>query len=180
VPGKQRLLLDRHSGTVRAKVEIAFTFDAADPDHRFVGFANVKIGLISPASHPDGFILDVDVYETRNLALGNPDRDEVQEQFVERLRLHFAPSFLVVEPDYFKDREAGLKAMGEAMDSVSKRFSESKLRLGPLEPIELVSRVARYQELVVTSFNEHARESPEAAAALKSRFAVPPVLARHG
>jgi hypothetical protein len=180
VPGKQRLLLDRHSGTVRAKVEIAFTFDAADPDHRFVGFANVKIGLINPASHPGGFILDVDVYETRNLALGNPERDEVQEQFVERLRLHFTPSFLVVEPDYFKDREAGLKAMGEAMDSVSKRFSESKLRLGPMEPIELVSRVARYQELVVTSFNEHARESPEAAAALKSRFAVPPVLVRHG
>jgi hypothetical protein len=180
VPGKQRLLLDRRSGSVRARVEIAFAFDAADPNHPFVGSADLKVGVLDPRSHPGGFLLDIDVYETRNLALGNPERDEVQEVFVERLRLHFAPSFLVVEPDYFKDREAGLEAMGAAMDSVSKRFSESKLRLGPLEPIELVSRAARYQELVVTSYTNHALESPEAAAALKARFAVPSVSARHG
>jgi len=33
--------------------------------------------------------------------------------------------------------------------------------------------------LVVTSFNEHAREFPEAAAALKARFVMPPALVRH-
>lgn len=180
VPGKPRLLLDRHSGQVRARVEIAFAFDAANPDQRFVGSATVKVGLIDPRSNRGGFILDIDVYETRNAALGNPERDEIQEQFVERVRLHFAPSFLVAEPDYFRDREAGLKAMGEAMDSVSKRFSESRFRLGPLDPIERISRASRYQELVVTSFNEYERASPQSAASLKARFAVPAVRVGHG
>lgn len=178
VPGRRRLFLNRRDGKVSARVKIEFAFDVQNPDSPFVGFATVTVGTLDPDGYPDGFILDVDVYETAILAPQDPPRDERRERPVALMRLHFAPSFLVVEPDYFTDRDAGLKAMGQAMKSINDQYVRSKLAVGPRDPIENIERVERVQAQIVNTFAEYAQRSPDGAEQLKNQFAVPSL--QHG
>lgn len=174
VPGKPRLYLEKGDGrTVSARAKIEFEFDVKNPDSPFVGFATVTVGNVDPEAHRDGFILDFEVYETADQAPEDPPRDERREQAAGRMRLHFAPSFLVVEPDYFTDRDAGLKAIAQAIQSVARQYVRSKLTLGPSDPIESIQRVGQEQERIVSSFAEYARLAPEAADQLKNQYAVP-------
>jgi hypothetical protein len=173
VPQKQRLFLNPRDGKVSAHVDISFEFDAANNAKAFVGFANVRVTAPNPESAPGGFILDLSVYETRNIGLMYPPSNDVREIAADSVRLHFAPTFLVVEEDYFTDRKAGIGAMQAAMDHVSQRFSESKARLGPGEPIEQVEHVARYQQWLVDAYAELAGRAPAEMKALEETYAVP-------
>ena len=175
VPGKTRLYLNRRTGKVAARVKVDFEFDARHPDHRFVGFANVTIGTLDPNVNRDGFVLSMTILEKCVAALTDPPRDEVREDTVAMVNLHFAPSFLVVGREYFDDRQAGFAALEQAVDSIEDRYRLAKLRLGPLEPITRIQRAAEEQELVVNAYNEVAARSPELARQLSDRFAMPAV-----
>ena len=174
VANKPRLFLNPRPGQVRARVDVKFEFNPADPTHPFIGFADVSIGTLgSTVAHP-GFILFVEAFETRVSVLPN-DEDVVREDPVDAMSLHFAPSFLVVEQEYFTDREAGLANMEKAVDSIDDKYRQSKLRLGPRIPVELVQRVAEEEELVRAAFAERAQQSPVLARQLAEQFAVPVV-----
>ncbi len=173
VPGQRRLFLNVHDGPVAAKVNIDFELDIHNPDSPFIGFANVTVGTLDPVAHPGGFILDIEVYETVMLAPEDPPRDERREMPAAMVRLHFAPSFLVVGSDYFNDRDAGLEAMGKAMKSVSDQYARSKQMLGPRDPVENIKRTALEQAQMETMFAEVAHQSRQQAAQLVTRYAVP-------
>jgi hypothetical protein len=89
------------------------------------------------------------------------------------MNVHLAPSFLVVDPEYFKDREACLAALGAAVESIDKRYRRAKARLGPLEPIMQIDRVAQEQKLIVDTYQELLARRPEVAQRLEDTFAVP-------
>jgi hypothetical protein len=179
VPGKHRLYLNRRRGKVAARVQIAFELDTRHPDHPFVGFANVAVGSLHAGNQPNtgsqlnGFILHLDVYEKRVAAPIDPPRDEIREDLVASMNVHLAPSFLVVDPEYFKDREACLAALGAAVESIDKRYRRAKARLGPLEPIMQIDRVAQEQKLIVDTYQELLARRPEVAQRLEDTFAVP-------
>ncbi len=94
------------------------------------------------------------------------------------MRLHFAPSFLVVEPDYFTDRDAGLNAMGDAVKSITQRYVRFRATLEPRDPIESIGRVEREQAQIVNTYADFAQQSPEGARQIQNQFAIPAL--QHG
>jgi hypothetical protein len=171
VPGKRRLLLNSRTGPAEVSVEVSYEFDVNNPAHSFIGYANVEIGAPDRWPNSHGFICSVRVFETRMDYVNGAD--VVQEVLADSVRLHFCPSFLVVEPDYFTDRDIGVAAMNKMFHEVSDRFAKSLALQNPRDPIERIGRIAVDDEVAKAAYAELAREEPQFAQSLLRRYAAP-------
>ncbi len=172
VPKKTRLFLNPREGRISAHVDISFSFDGADAAHQFVGFADVRVTRLDTEDAAGGFMLDLAVYETKNVARFDSSAVNVQETAADSIRLHFAPTFLVVEADYFTDREAGLSAMHKMIAGLARRFEEAAPPR-PGDPVEQIARVARYQQWLLDAHAQLSRQAPEEIRAAEKKYAVP-------
>lgn len=177
--GQQRLFLNERRGRASLKVNVTFSFNEGDPDSSFVGYANVEITAPDEWPHSNGFVCDVTVYEERlewvpdSSELGG--HDQRMEIMADGVRLHFCPSFLVVEADYFTDREKGLTAMAKVMDEYNDRFSESHVHVAPNDPIERVTRVSQVERQMVAAFEAVKQTDPQMATEMLARYTPIPV-----
>jgi hypothetical protein len=160
-PGKQRLYLEPRPGSVRLQIDVTFEFNVQNPDHPFIGYADVEIASLDATAHPYGFIATVQVFETVVAAVDNGSRDVVQSQPADSMTLHFPSSFLVVEKDYFADRDEGYAAMDRILGSINERYVRAKAALGPIAPIERVSRQALVEQTLAEIADATVRERPE-------------------
>jgi hypothetical protein len=169
-PGKQRLFLEpRTNGRARIRVSVNFVIDLHHQDNHFVGFADVAITNLQPEEFPDGFILGVTVLETIADHAGTGRQEQIADQF----SLHFAPSFLVVDPDYFDDRAAGLDSLKRMNDEMNGRFVRALGWQSPIDPISRVQAEAIDEVTTVRAaeaFREFDREQFDV---LLNKFLVP-------
>lgn len=161
VPGKRRIYLEPRPGSVRLQIDVTFNFDVQNTDHPFIGYADVEIASLDATVHPHGFIATVEVFETVVAAVDNGSRDVVQSQLADWMTLHFPSSFLVVEKDYFADRDEGYAAMDRILGSINERYVRAKADLGPIDPIERVSRQALVEQALAEIADATVRERPE-------------------
>ena len=173
VPDKRRIYVNPRAGHVKLDVSVEFEFDIENSDHPFYGFANVEISSVARDANPDGFIANVEVYETVISTTTNGREDIKQERLADSMSVHFAPSFLVVGNDYFADRDAGYAAMGKEFDRISEKYTRVKADAGPLDPVARVSRRALVEQAVSSFGGTLMHESPHVMQAIISRYQVP-------
>lgn len=182
VSGKKRLFINKRSGRAEIGISITFAFDESDPDQRFVGYANVE--MFAPDNWPDshGFICEIRVYEKRKVCVDPvmPDKGLTErEVMAETMKLHFFPSFLVVDEQYFEHWEEGKSNLDKAMREVNEDYTRKWEELGPPQPIELIERVAIEEKLLIDAFSELMRDAPETAKATLLQFAPRIGVTRH-
>ena len=109
------------------------------------------------------------ILETIVAAVDNGSKDVVQEQLADSMTLHFASSFLVVGDDYFADRDAGFAAMDKTLGGINERYVRAKA-VGPIDPIERVSRRAAVEHALAQVADVTLRERPEEMQGLLDRL----------
>lgn len=117
IPGFQRLFINRRKGAINAKIRVWSSFDGTGGD-AVLGHVNFVVSNADET--PDGaFHLSFSLYETASIAYGSYHpafaTDEVREIIGASMGLHVIPTFLVVEPDYFTDRMAGLAVIDKSI-----------------------------------------------------------------
>ena len=174
-PGKQRLYLDGHTGLAALRIEIEFELDLSNPEHSFVGYAKVSVTNLEPETYKDGLILHVLVYET----VVSPVTNSPQEQLADSMTLHIVPSFLLVDQEYFSDRETGLKTLGGIVDKLDRKYSISA-DPGLADPMWKVRQAAEVATASVATYERFAEREPEAAQRTLARHAPPAVRVHSG
>lgn len=163
---KQRLFIDPRVGKVALKVDITFSLDMQNPEQSFVGYANVAVTNLQPETNRDGVILHITVYETVVSSVTN----NPEEMLADSMTLHLVPSYLLVDNDYFEDREAGYKALGSIVEEIEDDYSIS-VGPGPKNPIWQMRHLAEAQAEAVQRYTRLAEQRPEAVqAAVARRF----------
>jgi hypothetical protein len=112
----------------------------------------------------------VRVYET----VVSPVTNSPQEQLADSMTLHIVPSFLLVDDEYFADRENGYKILGGIVDELDKEYSIS-VTPGPIDPMWQVRSEAESVTATLAAYEALAQREPERMQQLMSQRMEPAV-----
>jgi hypothetical protein len=129
-PGSpQRLYLNERKGRGSLSVTVRFSDEQKEGEPHVAGQVTVTIRNLDPTRNSRGLIVPVSVYETRVGPDGNKE-----EVVADSMTVHIAPSFLVVDQQYFADRRQGLDRLELLVDQIDERFTVSEPSAVPPTP----------------------------------------------
>jgi hypothetical protein len=170
----ERLFLHERAGFVALGVDITFEADLASVDYPFAGYATVRITNLEPERFRHGAIVPIIVYETRI------DADGVKDEWVaDRMTVHMAPRFLVVDADYFTDRREGTEAVDVIFGSINDRYVRYEAEILPVGPEWKARRRGLVEQAKADALQRFELEEGAEALRVLNRFRVPQ-MGRHG
>ncbi|EOO64235.1 hypothetical protein IKE_05112 [Bacillus cereus VD196] len=166
IPEKQRLLINSREGTAGLRVKVDFSIDLTDVDHQYIGYANVTVENPNVETK-DAFIVNVNIFETK---ISSVTKSKVEE-FADGMTLHVVPSYLIPEPEYFVDYQAGYMVL----EKIMKEIPEEDIQLipKPWEEVWNPYNIGIYDSIKLKAYEEFSQKRPEIARNLLSRFQIP-------
>jgi hypothetical protein len=165
----QRVFTNERRGPLAIQVDITFGAAPGNRPNPFAGQAKVTIRNLDPETNRDGAILAVEVYETR-VADENEGTEEI---LADRMTVHLVPSFLVVEPSYFIDREEGMAAVDRIFGEINERYVRAERHIIPVEPEWAVRRRVVEDAVRIRALQEFERQEPALSKEVLGRYIVP-------